>query len=442
MSAASTARRRRGADELDVVAFERGSITSYAACGLPYYIGDEVESAESLIARSPEQHRANGIDVRLRHEVLGIDPGAGRIRVRDLDAGREHDEPYDRLLIATGAAPLRPQLPGIDLAGVFGLHTIPDALALRARLDGAESPARLRAVVVGGGYIGIEMVEALLARGCTVTLIHRGEQPMPTLDADMGERVAAALRALGVELRSDTDATGFVAGPDGRVAAVATESSEVPADVVVLGLGIRPRSELARDAGIAIGAGSGGITTDSSMATSAEGIWAAGDCVETHHRITGRPVFVALGTHANKQGRVAGINLSGGSARFPGVVGTAITKVASTEIARTGLDEREAATAGFAAVAATIEGSTRAGYYPAAAPIAIKVVAERGTGQLLGAQIVGGPGSGKRIDAVAVALWNDMTVDDFAQLDLAYAPPFSPVWDPLLIAARRVADLV
>jgi NADPH-dependent 2,4-dienoyl-CoA reductase/sulfur reductase-like enzyme len=437
MSAASQARRRRDPDQLEIVAFERGDYSSYSACGLPYFVADDVHDVERLIARTPEQHRANGIDLRMRHDVLAIDTVRRRVRVRDLDAGVERDEPFDQLVIATGASPIRPDLPGIDTPGIFGVHTLPDSIAIRADI---EPGVRHRAVIVGAGYIGLEMAEAMLARGFDVVVVHRGRQPMATLDDDMGGRVADAMRALGIELHLGAEVQGFATGTDGRVDAVVTSAGDIAADIVVLGIGVRPNSQLASDAQIRVGA-SGGITTDSRMATSVDGIWAAGDCVETRHRVSGQPVAIALGTHANKQGRVAGINVAGGRAEFPGVIGTAITQVCDTEIGRTGLSERECERLGLDAVAATIESTTRAGYYPGAAPVAVKVVAERGTARLLGAQIVGGVGSAKRIDSFALAVWNEMRAAEFSQVDLAYAPPFSPVWDPALIAARKVADL-
>ena len=226
---------------------------------------------------------------------------------------------------------------------------------------------------------------------------------------------------------------------DGRVTAVCTPAVSLPADLVVLGLGVRPNSALATDAGIATGT-TRGIIVDDHMRTSVAGIFAAGDCVETHHRVSNRPVAIALGTHANKQGRVVGINATGGDATFPGVVGTAISKICKYEVARTGLNEREADEAGFDAVAVTIAGETRAHYYPGATPIHVKVVAERQTGRLLGAQIVGEEGAAKRVDVLAAAVWSAMSAEEFASLDLAYAPPFSPVWDPVLIAARKVAE--
>ena len=438
MSAASTARRRVGTDDLEIVAFERGRYTSYAACGLPYFVADVVPTAERLVARSPEKFRSQGIDARAGHEVVAIDLDRRALRVRVVDGGDETWEPFDQLIVATGATPVRPPLPGVDADGVHGIQTITDGIALRDHIDGGTAE---RAVVVGGGYIGLEMAEAMVRRGLRVSLVEMAAQPMSTLDPDIGALVADALRGIGVELHLGTSVEGFDTDVSGRLTAVSTTGGEIPADVVVLGLGVRPNSTLAAGAGLAIGV-TDGIVTDRRMATSAEGVWAAGDCVETYHRVSRRPVAIALGTHANKQGRVVGVNATGGYLAFPGVIGTAVTKVCEYEVARTGLTEREASAAGFSAVAATIDGSTRAHYYPDATPITVKVVAEESTGRLLGAQIVGREGAAKRIDVMAAAIWNEMTAEELSQLDLGYAPPFSPVWDPVLIAARKAADAV
>ncbi|MFN8027179.1 MAG: FAD-dependent oxidoreductase [Acidimicrobiia bacterium] len=432
MSAASVAKRRAG-EGVDVVVFEQGELTSYALCGLPYFVAGMVDDPDALVARTPAQHRANGIDVRTGHEVRRIDVAAREVEVLVGAEGTVVREPYDRLVIATGAAPVWPPFPGIDARGVTGVHSIPDALAIDALLR--DRDAR-RAVVVGGGYIGLEMVEAFLARGLEVTLVEKVSQPMATLDADMAARVSDALRELDVDLRLGVGVEGFETGPDGWVTAVATEAGTVAADVVLLGLGVRPRVDLARAAGIVVGP-SGAIATDGHLRTSVPDVYAAGDCAESRHRVTGRPVSIALGTHANQQGRVVGENLAGGDATFPGVLGTAVTKVCDTEIARTGLSEREAAEAGIDAVAETTEGRTRAGYYPGAAPAAVKVVVARAPGRMLGAQIVGGPGAAKRIDAFAVGVWNEMTVHEFSQVDLGYAPPFAAPIDVSLVAARR-----
>ena len=439
MTAASQARRRRGRDELEVVAFERGDHVSYSACGIPYFIAGDVADLEELVARTPEEHRANGIDLHLRQEVVGIDLERRTVRVADLERnGAERDEPFDSLVYATGSVPIRPDLPGADADGIHGVQTLDDGAEVRRALEAAPRPQR--AVVVGGGYIGLEMAEAFVKHGLDVTLIEAAAHPMTTLDPDMGALVTDALRGLGVTVHEGERVAGF--GTDaGRVTSVATAEREVPADIVLLGLGNRPNVELAREAGIPLGA-SGGVAVDRRMMTDVPAVWAAGDCVESYHRVSGRQVVIALGTHANKQGRVAGINIGGGYATFPGVVGTAVSKICDYEVARTGLNEREAAAAGFQHVTAVVEGTTRAGYFPGAQPIRIKMVAERRTGRLLGAQIIGREGAAKRIDVLALALWQEMTVEELLGVDLSYAPPFSPVWDPVLIAARKAFEAV
>ncbi len=434
-TAASQARRRRPADDLDIVVFERSDYTSAASCGLPFLVSRMVPDADALVARSPEEHRKRGVDVRVRHEVLEIDTGRRAVRARDRDAGSEHWEPFDHLVVATGATPTRPEWPGVNAEGVYGLQTLNDGVALRADVDDRDPQ---RAVVVGGGYIGLEVAEALVERGLDVVLVERASQPMPTLDPDMGALVADALRAVGVALHLDTPVHGFDV-QDGRVRAVVTEHGSLPADLVVLGLGVRPDVRLADEAGIVIGA-SGGIAVDRRMRTSVPGVWSAGDCVESFHRVSRRPVTIALGTHANKQGRVAGINIGGGDAAFPGVVGTAMTRICAVEVARTGCNEREAAEAGFLFRTAVADTQTRAGYYPGAAPIKVKLVYEAHTGRVLGGQIVGHEGAAKRIDVLAAVIWNEMSVEELAGLDLGYAPPFSPVWDPVQQAARRAID--
>jgi len=439
MSAASQARKRRGPESLQIVAIDRGHHTSYSACGIPYFVGGVVSDVDALIARAPEVFRNElAIDVRLRHEVTEIDLGRRAVLVHDLEGGGEKWEPFDQLMVGTGAVPIRPPLPGVEAAGIFGVQILDDGEAIHRFLADA-SPRR--AVVVGGGYIGLEMAEALVMRGLDVTLVDAGAQPMAaTLDPDMGALVADGLREIGVHHRPGERVEGFGTSA-GRVREVQTSAGSLAADIVVLGLGVRPNVALAEAAGIPLGP-SGGIAVDRRMRTEIGGVWAGGDCVESVHRVSGRPVVVALGTHANKQGRVAGINLGGGYATFPGVVGTAISKICAVEVARTGLTEAEAAEAGFDHLAVVVASTTRAGYYPGAAPMRTKIVAERRSGRLLGAQVVGAEGAAKRIDALAVALWNQMTVEQMSGLDLAYAPPFSPVWDPVLIAVRKAAEAV
>jgi NADPH-dependent 2,4-dienoyl-CoA reductase/sulfur reductase-like enzyme len=367
--------------------------------------------------------------------VVAIDTERRRVRVRA--SGQEREEAYDQLVVATGAVPIRPDLPGAGARGIHGVQVLGDGFAIQRFLE-EEKPQR--AVVLGGGYIGLEMAEALVMRGVSVSLVDRAPQPMTTLDPDMGALVADALRGIGVELFLGEAVEGYEED-GGRVSAVVTSERALPADVVVLGLGVRPASDLAAEAGMPTGK-TGGVVVDRRMHTPVEGVWAAGDCVEVHHRVSRRPAAIALGTHANKQGRVVGINVGGGYANFPGVVGTAVSKICGVEVARTGLREAEAADAGFETVSAAVESTTRAGYFPGAAPITTKLVAERRSGRLLGAQIVGKEGAAKRIDVLACAIWNEMAVDEIAHLDLAYAPPFAPVWDPVLLAARKTWEAV
>ena len=440
MTAASQARRRRPADQLEIVAVDRGRHASYSACGIPYWIGGVLGSEEDLITRTVAEFRdKQDIEVRLRHEAVGLDLDRGEVTVRDLDAGRELRLGFDQLVLGLGAVPVRPDIPGIDATGVYGVQTLDDGEAVRAAIAGG---GVRRAVVVGGGYIGLEMAEAFVLRGLEVTVVEAAPQPMSSLDPDMGALVADAVLGLGITLLRGEEVTGILTGPDRTVQAVATAGREIPADVVVLGLGVRPNTELPRDAGVRVGV-TGGVVTDLRMRTASHPqVWAAGDCVQSMHRVSQAPVHLPLGTHANKQGRVAGINLGGGYATFPGVVGTAVTKVCDLEVARTGLREADADRAGLRYVSTVVQSTTRAGYFPGTQPITTKLIAEKRSGRLLGAQIVGREGAAKRIDVLATALWNEMTVEELSGLDLSYAPPFAPVWDPVLIAARKSWDAV
>ena len=439
MSAASQAKRLRG-DELMVIGFERGEHSSYSACGIPYWIAGDVQNEELLVVRSPEEHRRNGIDVRMLTEVEQIDLDAGRIAVRELTGARSYTEGFDDLVIATGAVPIRPALPGVDGMGIFGVQTLDDGAAVLSELDKREPK---HAVVVSGGYIGVEMAEALARHGLDVTVIDREDQPMTTLDPDMGELVHRAMEDdLGIDVHTNTAVTGFETDRDGRVRAVVTAAGSVPADIVVLGIGVRPNTAIAGAAGVPLG-DHGGIRTDAQMRVlGRDHIWAGGDCVEVLHLVSGQYQHVPLATHANKHGRVIGHNIGGSYATFPGVVGTAVSKVCDLEIARTGLRESDAHRAGFGYITVTIQSGTKAYYFPDTKRMTVKMTAERHTGRLLGTQIVGSGGSAKRIDTAATALWNRMTVEELTALDLAYAPPFSPVWDPILLAARQAAAAV
>lgn len=433
MSAASQARRMRA--DLQIVAFERGAYTSYSACGMPYYIGDVVGDVERLIARRPEEFLTRDIQAHVRHEVESIELRSQRVQVRRLEDGAVFSEPFDHLVIATGAVPIRPTLPGSDARGIYGLAILEDGIRVRQAVE-QDQPAN--AVIVGGGYIGLEMAEALVMRGLNVSLVERASAVMNTLDTDMGDIVSEAVRDVGVTLYLEESVEGFEID-GGAVRGVETDRRTLPADLVIMGIGTRPNTALAQNAGIPLGQ-TGAIKVNGRMQTEAEGVWAAGDCTEAFHLISRRPVHIALGTIANKQGRICGINLGGGYATFPGVVGTAVSKICTVEVARTGLNEKEARGLGLEYVVGKIDSTTRAGYFPGAGKITVKVLAERASGRLLGAQLVGIEGAAKRIDVFATALHAGMTVEEVQYLDLSYAPPFAPVWDPILIAARKAAE--
>ncbi len=430
MAAAAQARRR--APDLDIVALEKGRWTSYSACGIPYLVGGSVHALDDLVARKPEEFRAMRIDVRTEHEVTGLDLVNRKAEVDNREHGRTFRLGFDLLHLATGAVPHRPDLPGINLGHVHGVQTLGDA----ARLLADVKTRRPRHVtVVGSGYIGLELAEAFVERGASVTVVEAADEVMGTLDPDMGAMVARAMRGMGITLRTGEP---MVAISD---KAVHTAAGEIPADLVILGLGVSPNSTLAADAGVETGR-SDAIVVDRQQRASVPGVWAAGDCCQSINLVSGRPVHEALGTVANKQGRVAGINIGGGYATFPGVAGTAVTRICQLEIGRTGLSEREATAAGFSYVTAKVETTTNSGYMPDAAAVTVKLLAERGAGRVLGAQILGGHGAAKRVDVVVAALTAGCTVEDLVGMDLGYAPPFSSVWDPVQIAARQaLADL-
>jgi len=417
------------------VAFERGGHVSYSACGEPYYVGGLVDSIDRLVVRTPEDFAARRIEVHIRHEVSAIDLEKREVHVTSLDGSGSRTVGFDQLIYSTGSRPLRPaDIAGIDSPGVFGLRTLEDAEVLRNRAD--QGPGRV--VMVGGGYIGIEMAEAMVDRGWHVTMVTSGRHVLErTIDDRMGELADRAVRDYGVELLTEARVTGVEHTATHHV--VSGDGFSLVADLVVIGLGAGPEVDLAVAAGIPMGV-TGAVAVDDRQATAVPGVWSAGDCAEARHRVSGLPVNMLLGTVANKTGRIAGTNIGGGDARFPGVLGTAITRIGPTEISRTGLKVNGAAASGFAPVTGFARGTVRAGYWPENAPMAVMVIADKNTGQLLGGQIVGGAGAGKRIDVIATAIWAGMTAAELAWVDLAYAPPFSGVWDLIHIAARRAAD--
>ena len=452
MSAASQAKRLRG-DDLEVIVLERGGYTSYSACGIPYWVGGEVDGPDALIARTPEKHRQNGLDVRMHAEALSLDLDRREIEIRALEDASTYRLGFDQLVIATGATPVVPDWPvegpdagaghdggrAVDeVEGLFGVQTLDDGQRV---IEALKNWAPKHAVVIGGGYIGIEMAEAMVNRGLEVTMVDRAPEPMSTLDPDMGRLVHRSMEAMGITVLTNTlvESLGIEGG---RVHSVRTPAGELTTDLVVMGIGVRPNTRWLDGLGLPAGR-NGGLRTDLQMRLPGfEGLWAGGDCVESRDLVAEEFRHVPLGTHANKHGRVIGTNIGGGYATFPGIVGTAVSKVCDLEIARTGLTEKAAAKAGYQFVVSTVESTTRAGYYPDAQPLTVKMLAEKCTGRLLGVQIVDREGAAKRIDACAVALWNMMSVEEMAMLDLSYAPPYAPVWDPVLIAARKTADVV
>jgi NADPH-dependent 2,4-dienoyl-CoA reductase/sulfur reductase-like enzyme len=429
MTAASQARRRDRT--LEVVAFEKGKYASYAACGEPYFVSGDVEDLSDLIARTPDQFARAGIDLRLRTEVTSIDLDRRTVSTLSHSDGATSETGFDKLLVATGARAFIPPMQGVDLPGVHTLRTLTDAAALRS----IAAAGKGRLVIIGAGYIGIEVAEAFDTRGWDVVVVEALPSVMArTLDADLGSKVSDAMTQSGVSVLTSV-MVDRIEGTE-CVTGVSAGGRSIPADVVVLAVGGRPMSELASKAGIPIGP-TGGIIVDDHQLTGAEGVWSAGDCAEVYHRITRQMVNMALGTVANKTGRIAGINLSGGDASFPGVLGTAITRFHDLEVAVTGASQVQAEAAGIDAVEVTVSGLTAASYMPEATGLTIRLTVEKGTGVVLGSQIVGGTGAGKRIDVFATAAWNRMTATELEWVDFAYAPPFAPVWDLMAIAGRK-----
>jgi NADPH-dependent 2,4-dienoyl-CoA reductase/sulfur reductase-like enzyme len=435
MSAAAKA--KRVDREMDVVVYEKSPFISYGACGMPYLIAGDVPDYRDLIARTPEQMAKQGVQVHVRHEVTAIDPDAHAVTVRDLEGEREFTRRYDELVIATGARALRPPVPGSELDGIYLLRSLEDGIALQRLFAEPGERRPRRAVILGGGYVGVEMAESLRRLGLAVTMLVRSGQVMrKTLDDDV--------RALLEEELARHEVAVVQAQPaafegDGWVKAVVTADGRYPCDVVLLGVGVRPAgAPLAEMAGVALGE-TGAIATDDHMRTNVPDVYAAGDCAEAFHLVTGRPAYIPLGSTANKQGRVAGTNAAGGEATFDGVVGTMVVRGFDLAVARTGLTAAEARALGYAVRAPMIKAMNRPHYMPGATPIHVKLVVDDETDRLLGGQIVGHDGVAKRIDVLATALHHRLTVADLQRLDLSYAPPFAPVWDPILVAANVAA---
>lgn len=447
MSAAHQAlrRARQTGLDLEVVACEMSEHTSYSQCGVPYWVAGDVAGQDDLVARSAADHRRLGVDLRLRHQVMALDLAAGSAEVRDHEGERTVQLGFDQVLLATGSAPVIPDWAlrrGELRPGIHPMQNLTDGAWWRRVL--AERPAR--ALVVGGGYIGVEAAESLARRGVQTTLLTRRAPMAATLVAAQQEQVSAGLRALGVDVIGGAEIAGLSVELDRPGYTLhAADGRSFRGDVVVLAIGVQPRTELAAEAGLRTAdperhpwARRALVPDDRQQL--ADGVWAAGDCCAVFDRVVRQPSYLPLGTHANKAGRVAGTNIGGGSIRFPGAVGTAITRAGEVEVARAGIQPDWAEELGYDLIEASLEATTASGYMPEAHPMRLWAAADRASGELIGCQITGGQGAGKRIDIAATAMMAGLTCEQIAYLDLAYAPPFSPTWDPVQIVVRKLAD--
>ena len=428
------ARARRLSESSSIVVLERGPHPSFANCGLPYHMGGEIADRAKLIVQTPESlHRSLNLDVRPLNEVVSIDPVAKTVSVRRLSDGSVYTEPYDTLVLSTGAAPIRPAIPGIDRPGVFTLRSIPDMDAI---LRWIEERKAKRVVVGGGGYIGLEVAEQLRHRGLEVALVQDSQQIMMPLDPELASLLAGELRDHGVALYMGEGVAGFEdvqAGEEGVLAVVTKSGRRLPADLVVLGLGVRPDIAIAKAIGLEIGE-RGGLRVDAHMRTSDPNIYAVGDAVEVTDRVLGGRAVIPLAGPANRQGRIAADNIFGIPATYKGTQGTAVLRLFNLVAACTGANEKGLRREGRSYQVVSLHPGSHAGYFPGAHPIAMKLIFDPESGKVLGAQAVGRDGADKRIDVIATAIAGGMTVDDLAELELCYAPPFGSAKDPVNMA--------
>jgi NADPH-dependent 2,4-dienoyl-CoA reductase/sulfur reductase-like enzyme len=430
MSAASKIRRLL--PDAEMVVFEKGQHISFAACGIPYWISGVIDEGSKLQVLTQDIAREKrGIDLRIDHEVTSIDPTNDQVSVVDLTTGKTFTESFDALLIATGARAAMPPIPGIEHKGVFSLRRLADGYQINKYL--AENKVD-HATIIGGGYIGLEMAETFRYRSIDVTMVEMVDQIAPTFDKDILEKVTEHVIENGVDLRLETRVNGIESS---HRLLVKTSAGDIPTDMVIVSTGVRPNSELADTVGIDLGR-SGAITINSNMQTSIPNIYSAGDCAEHKHIVLDEDIWIPLAPSANKGGRVAGENMAGQPTKFPGILGTAVVKVFDYTIAQTGLTEKQATQSGkFNDISTTmITGGNKAHYYPGSTPVTIKLVVDKSTSRLLGAQIIGKADIAKRVDILATAITAKMTVADIGMLDLTYAPPVSPVYDPIHVAAN------
>jgi NADPH-dependent 2,4-dienoyl-CoA reductase/sulfur reductase-like enzyme/rhodanese-related sulfurtransferase len=425
------AKARRCDPEMEITVYQEEDEISYAGCGLPYYISGLIKAREELITQTPDKFALEGIQIQKRRRIEKIDVGERSISGRNLDSNQIFTDQFDRLVLTTGALPIRPEIEGIDLSNIFYLRSIVDADELIPRLGLKQIQ---KVVIAGGGYIGLEMAEALVRIGKEVTIVELAPQILTLFDEDLATVLRHHLETKGIRVFT-SEGIKALKGDGGAVTHVQTVSQEIKADAVLMSLGIRPRIELAKQAGLRIGE-TGAIWVNERMETSAPGVYAAGDCAETIHLLTGKRVWIPLGSTANKQGRVVGVNVCGGNAVFPGVMGTTIFKAFDFNVAKVGLNMKEAAREGFYPVQAIVRGYDRSHYYPGMKESILKVIADRGTGVILGGQTVGEGPSDKFIDILAMALHGKMNCWQLASVDLAYAPAYSPALSPIIVAAN------
>lgn len=436
--ATAAARLRRLDETAEIVVFERSGFISYANCGLPYYIGGVIEDEADLTLQTPESfYERFRVQMKVHHEVTAIDRAAKTVTVRNLETGEVFAEAYDKLLLSPGAKPTQPALPGVGLDRLFTLRTVEDTLRIHRFVE-EQHPRSV--VLAGGGFIGLELAENLREKGLDVTIVQRPTQLMNPFDADMAALIHREVRAHGVRLALGHTVEGF-AEANGGVQVLLKDEAPLQADMVILAIGVTPDSRLAADAGLELGL-KGSIVVNDRMQTSDPDIYAVGDAVQVTHFVSGQPALIALAGPANKQGRIAADNIAGGDSRYKGSQGSSVLKIFSLTAAATGLNETAARRAGLDADAVVLSPMNHAGYYPGGQVMTMKVVYERGTGRLLGGQILGGDGVDKRIDVLATALRAGMTAADLTELDLAYAPPYSSAKDPVNMAGYMIENLL
>lgn len=435
--ATAAARIRRLDEQAEIIVFERSGFVSYANCGLPYYIGGVIQDKEELTLQTPENFLERfRIDVRVRHEVTALHPDKKTVSVKNLKTGEEFEENYDKLLLSPGARPVQPNLPGVGIDNLFTLRTVEDTLRIREFVL-KEKPKS--AVLAGGGYIGLEVAENLRELGMDVTIVQRPNQVLNPLDYEMATFVHAKMREKGIHLMLGHSVEGFEQ-KDGKTMVILKDGEPLKTDMVILAIGVAPDTHLAKEAGLTLGI-KNSIVVNERMETSVPDIYAVGDAVEVHHRITGQKALISLAGPANKQGRIAADNICGGNSSYKGSQGSSVIKIFDMTVATTGLNEQAAKQAGIDCDKVYLSPASHASYYPGGTMMTMKVLFEKETYRLLGAQIIGYDGVDKRIDVLATAMAAGMSALELQDLDLAYAPPYSSAKDPVNMAGFMIDNI-